>query len=244
MGGGNVLLVLFMGIAGGFVWLLKGAVEIIGLLFMRQGEFMADLHTTVFETDGKPTNFKRSLAKIALLNIAEVEFEKGIFTGRVLAVREGKLPVSRLFEKPHMDMFYEWMNKVHFSVSDEMIEAISRSKGGSAGNLGSTHPLVGDRIRNLEVLMNRHPIADGQSLTPANDATNAKELIQEVYDDAVTSLYGHKSHDDLLHTPEGISTHHQCSKCRKTITLTGKDSFFDTLENGQIICQDCLDRKT
>lgn len=33
----------------------------------------------------------------------------------------------------------------------------------------------------------------------------------------------------------------KCSRCGKSITLEGEDSFFDTLEDGQKICQDCID---
>lgn len=241
LAGGSVIFVILIGIAGVFVWLVRSFVEIISLLFMRQSEFMADLHAAVLETGEKPTNFKRGLAKIGLLSLAEAEFEKRILTERVLAVREGRFPISKLLEKPHLDRFYQWLHQVNFSASDEMIEKMSKSRGGSMRNLGSTHPLVGDRIRNLEAVMNRYPNENRKSYGNAIGATNAKVLIQEVYDDAVKSLYGRESFDDVLRVREGMPTNRQCSRCGKGITLDGKNSFFDTLEDGRIVCQDCLD---
>lgn len=38
-----------------------------------------------------------------------------------------------------------------------------------------------------------------------------------------------------------ISRH--CSLCGKKITLSGNDSYFETLENGQAVCQECLDNE-
>lgn len=188
LAGGNVLLVFLMGIVGILVWLLKGFVEIISLSFMRQGEFMADLHTAVFETEKRPTNFKRGLAKIALLGIAEAEFEKRVLAERMLAVRMIRFPISKLLEKPHVSRFYQWLRQIDFLTSDEMIEKISESKGESKRNWSSTHPLIGDRIRNLEALMSKYPAEDTQSYSNAA-STDAKVLIQEAYDDAVKFLY-------------------------------------------------------
>jgi len=240
LAGGNILFALFMGIAGIIAWLLTGFVDIATLLFIRQGEFMADLHTAVLETEDKPTNFKRGLAKIALMNIAEAEFEKSVLIKRMMAVREGRFPLSKLLKKPHITSFYHWLHQVNFSISDEMIENISGSKKSSMRSWSSTHPTVRDRIHNLEVLMNKYPKTDKQSTTNLT-SVNAKMLVQGVYDDAVKSLYGHESLPDALPTREDSGSIHQCSRCGKKITLTGKHSFFDTLQDGRILCQDCLE---
>lgn len=240
LAGGSVLLSILMGIAGIFVWALAGFVRIVCLLFMRQGEFMADVHAIAFESETKPTNFGRGLGKTALLSIAEAEFEKRVLTERVLAVRQGRFPISKLFEKPHIDRFYQWLRLVGFSPSDEMIEKISESKRGLMRNWASTHPPVGDRIRNLEVLMSKYPMENERS--QGNDTSaRAAVLIQEVYDDAVKFLYRYESFDDELLTQAGVSANYKCSRCGKRITLEGEDSFFDTLEDGQIVCQNCLD---
>lgn len=203
LGSGNALFAILMAIAGGFIWLLKSFVEIISLLFMRQSEFMADLHASVFEVAGTPTNFKRSLAKTTLLGIAESEFEKRVLTERVLAAREGRFPIFKLLEKPHIHKFYQWLQQTNFCTSDEMIEKISAPKERSMRNWGSTHPLVGDRVRNLEILMSKYPTERKQPR--ANDVDkNARVLIQEAYDDAVKFLYGYEGPKDMPRPAHGF----------------------------------------
>lgn len=189
---GNILFIIFVGIAAVFVWLLKGFLRAAGLLFLRQREFLADIQTTLFEVEDEPTSFKRSLAKTALLNIAEREFLKQILQLRIQAVRDGKLPISGLLQTPHLNRFYEWMRYVGFSLSDDTIERVLELKPSDIGRWRSwaaTHPLTTDRVHNLQALMANHPSQSNFSPTKHDDS-KAISLLKEIYNDAVKFLYG------------------------------------------------------
>jgi len=183
---------IFMAIVTIWLWLWKGFLKLITLLFERQREFMADLHTTHFEQENKPINFKRALGKITLLNTAENEFDKETLEKRAKAVQEGKLSASKLYQQSHLYQLYNWMKRAGFSPTDKMIDTqIIQEKPSIIERLsswGHTHPIVGDRIRNLESLMANNPLHEKSDLT--RDEAKAKELIQDIYDDAVETLYG------------------------------------------------------
>jgi Zn-dependent protease with chaperone function len=188
---------IFMFIISAYLWIINKLLQLTTLVFVRQREFTADLHTTAFETQNKPQFFKNALGKLSLLSEKEAEFEKEVFEKRAKTAKEKNLKASDIYKKPHIKEFYSWLEQKNFEPVENLIdsEIIQKDHGflSKLKSLGHTHPLTADRIKNINSLMTQYP-SSTESKEIKTDAKKASTLITEqVYKEAISALYENKT---------------------------------------------------